>query len=424
MVRVKAKPHNALLASLANLDVNERLVLTGVYENEQTKVQPAVELQQQQSSQQSSQKASCASCVSCPPPQSLKRKSDQISQANHSNHVNHSNPVRQTPTKKRRGNRFQQQQDQQFARNTSEQPTAFASEFFEQLAGHRHPEPEITDAHERDERFRLATCFKNAVCTITTNARPGQGPWTDFKIDIKQFTNIFGGQLTYKLPANRLVIKIGNQRYTIITFDSGKIILTNFFYLINNAYVYMLFVNLIQLLYALGIGTIGARDSGDLDDHSTNKKPEIRVRFLIENCIFSFQIAPHFFNRQFTQLYSRLEPLVSSNRNRRYEGLDAFHEFLKNMLKSERYIFVSRANCKHDNFPSDLIKFTIRRTDYHRIAEFKSPASQKRNNNNFVSQNLAILVFRNGKMIVTGMQTSEDLETTFKILFAIVDFFF
>lgn len=379
MVRVKTKPQNAFVANLANLDVNERLVLNGVYESE---------YQQQEHEEKPNQI-----------PQ--KRKGGDQQQ--------------QTPTKRRRGNRH--------AHSCANQPTTFASEFFDQLAGHRQPEPEIIDAHERDERFRLATCFKNAVCTITTNARPGPGRWTDFKIDIKQFTNIFGGQLTYKLPANRLVIKIGNQRYTIITFDSGKIILTNFFYLINNASVYMLFVNLIQLLYALGIGTIGSRDEDD-EATSLQASPEIRVRFLIENCIFSFQIAPHFFNRQFTQLYSRLEPLVSGNRNRRFEGLDAFHEFLKNMLKSEQYIFVSRANCKHDNFPSDLIKFTIKRTDYHRIAEFKSPASQKRNNNNFDSQNLAILVFRNGKMIVTGMQTSEDLETTFKILFAIVDFFF
>lgn len=289
---------------------------------------------------------------------------------------------------------------------------SFANAVFERLAGGYDPQyadAEPSHERDRDERFRLESCFKNAVCTITTN----------LNIDIKLFTNVFGGQLTDKLPANRLVIKIGNQRYTIITYASGKIILTNFFYLVNNAAVYALFVNLIELLYALGIGSLKKKEAEcDEGEAGRPKKEEIEILFLIENCIFSFQVAPLFFDRQFASQSS------APRRNMRIEGLNAFHDFLAARLQSEAYTFVSNAYCKHDDFPSDLIKFAICRRDFSKLADFKSHASRRRNNNNFVQQRLAILVFRNGKMIVTGMQTCEDLETTFKILFAIVDFFF
>ena len=334
------------------------------------------------------------------------------------------------PRKRKAGDEFaatsKKRRRQSFDQVSIAGGTPFAHSFFERLAGgalstETTQTNDGTDALlERDERFRLATCFKNAVCTITTN----------LKIDIKLFTNVFGGQLTDKLPANRLVIKIGNQRYTIITYASGKIILTNYFYLVNNSAVYVLFVNLIQLLYALGIGVLEGENKNDSfskndsDEEEREAPREISIWFLIENCIFSFQIAPHFFHRRFTQLYDTLTSKRPPKQSLCAESLEAFHAHLKATLDADHYKFSSRPDSKHDHFPSDLIKFEIERTDFKKLAEFKSPASRKRNSNNFVVQKLAILIFRNGKMIVTGMQTCEDLETTFKILFAIVDFFF
>lgn len=254
--------------------------------------------------------------------------------------------------------------------------------------------------------YSETSCFKNGVCTVTSN----------LCINTVQFTNVFGGQLTDKLPGNRLVIRIGNQRYTLITYSSGKIILTNYFYLIDNSLVYMLFVHLIILIYALGIGTI----SDDSEDG------RLRVLFLVENCIFSFQIAPQFFNNRFTTLGALQDTCASGNLPFRttYDGIRAFHNFLRARLEADGLEISDSLFCKHDNFPSDLIKFSVRRIDFLNLQNYKSSASKKRNNNNFVNQHLAILVFRNGKMIVTGMQSREDLETTFKILFAIVGFFF
>ncbi len=212
-------------------------------------------------------------------------------------------------------------------------------------------------------------------------------------------------------------------------------------FLINNSAVYNLFVNLLELLYALGIAKLQPgtgyceKCKNDDDEDETGgscsqcqQRRQIEMLFLIENCIFSFQIAPHFFDRRFANIVheseSTLSMVLRKPRNMRAEGLSAFHDYLKSVLAAEHYQFTSSASCKHDNFPSDLVKFAIQRTDHAKLANYKSPASRKRNNNNFVMQRLAILIFRNGKMIVTGMQTCEDLETTFKILFAIVKFFF
>ncbi|TXH07724.1 MAG: hypothetical protein E6Q06_01995 [Candidatus Moraniibacteriota bacterium] len=305
---------------------------------------------------------------------------------------------------------------------------------FERLAGTERTvagSGEQAAAIANEELFRASTCFKNAVCTVTTN----------LIFNLRLFTNVFGGQFTGKLPANRLVVKIGGHRYTIITYSSGKIILTNYFFLINNSAVYNLFVNLLELLYALGIAKLQPgtgyceKCKNDDDEDETGgscsqcqQRRQIEMLFLIENCIFSFQIAPHFFDRRFANIVheseSTLSMVLRKPRNMRAEGLSAFHDYLKSVLAAEHYQFTSSASCKHDNFPSDLVKFAIQRTDHAKLANYKSPASRKRNNNNFVMQRLAILIFRNGKMIVTGMQTCEDLETTFKILFAIVNFFF
>lgn len=284
---------------------------------------------------------------------------------------------------------------------------------------------------EKEEEFRVSTCLKNAVCTIKC---------ADMKINTQLFTNKFGGQLTGKLSGNRIVVKISNKRYSFITYSTGTIVLTNFFYFVNNSLLYSFFVNLIVYIYLNGIGEIvrsnddSDDDSDDSDDDDSNKntiptqkhQEQLKISFLLENFIFAFQIAPQFFNNRFVQLYEELH--AKAERTPHFqepylEKMQIFRDNLAKRMRDNNYDLQARF-CRRENFTAGQIQFSIRRSDWQSLKQYKSAAAQRRKKNNFDTQNVAILIFENGKMIVTGMQTHEDLEATFTLLFAIVDFFF
>ena len=138
--------------------------------------------------------------------------------------------------------------------STSEQqpPVAKRSHvvYFDKLA----PREPFTDINttRMDNVFR-ASCFKNAVCTITTNLH----------IDIKHFTNLIGGQLTSTLPGNRLVLVISGQRYSVICYESGKFVLTNLFFFNRLKDIYDYFINFCLLLIKRGIATLNPLDDDE-----------------------------------------------------------------------------------------------------------------------------------------------------------------
>lgn len=143
--------------------------------------------------------------------------------------------------------------------------------YFDKLP-QRQPFDDINTSR-MDNVFR-ASCFKNAVCTITTN----------LKININHFTNLIGGQLTSTLPGNRLVLVINGQRYSVICYNTGRFVLTNLFFFNRLKDIYDFFINFCLLLLKRGIATLTAVDG-------TREGPERRFRilFLVENCQFSFR---------------------------------------------------------------------------------------------------------------------------------------
>lgn len=124
-----------------------------------------------------------------------------------------------------------------------------------------------------DNSFR-SSCFKNAVCTITTN----------LKININHFTNIIGGQLTSTLPGNRMVLVINGQRYSVIFYETGRFVLTNLFFFNRLKDIYDFFINFCLMLIKRGIATLKP-----VDDAREGPERVFKILFLIENCLFSFR---------------------------------------------------------------------------------------------------------------------------------------
>lgn len=148
---------------------------------------------------------------------------------------------------------------------------ADAPVYFDKLPP-RQPFDDINTSR-MDNVFR-ASCFKNAVCTITTN----------LKININHFTNLIGGQLTSTLPGNRLVLVINGQRYSVICYNTGRFVLTNLFFFNRLKDIYDFFINFCLLLIKRGIATLTA-----VDNSREGPERRFRILFLVENCQFSFR---------------------------------------------------------------------------------------------------------------------------------------
>lgn len=276
-----------------------------------------------------------------------------------------------------------------------------------------------------DEMFR-ESCFKNAVCTITTN----------LNINIVHFTNILRGQLTSILPGNRLVISINGQRYSIICYASGKFVLTNLFFFNRLKDIYDFFINFALLLVANGIAKLTPIYSGE-DDEAAAIKNQLSIKFLVENCQFSFRVK----NEHFQQRYLFNWKVVGNTSKDILEGnamlqerppktaLLSLLEFIKIYLEAKFHIVVEYkckelgAQDKSQAFPADLIRISVKRKYGEFLKKFKSTASSKRNKFNFQRQRMSLLIFNNGKVIITGMQTREDLVPIFDLMYAISNFF-
>jgi hypothetical protein len=236
------------------------------------------------------------------------------------------------------------------------------------------------------EEFKTYSILKNSVCTVTTN----------LKIDLIKFTNIFGGKFTPSLSGNRYVCMINNYRYSIIVFDTGVFLLTNLFFLSNLSEVYDFFVNLSLHLLKTSCARLISPEE---------KRKILTLQFLVQNCSFSFQICPIIFENT-------------------YISLAHLYEHLKQILSNNQLVGSSFCEKLKPSFPADHLKFIVKRNNWLVLKKIKSDASTKRNRGDFSLQRISCTIFHNGKFIVTGMQTREDLESIFVLMKAIVDYFF
>ena len=270
--------------------------------------------------------------------------------------------------------------------------------------------------------FRSNSCLKNILCTVKTN----------LYIDIEAFNNLLGGQLTSSLPGVRYINLINDERYAIIIYDSGKIVLTNLFYINDlksvTKFFYTFFLLLLYLKCAhfkkFGKNNQIRYDSKDgsviVPYHNrTNCKkssPEsLEISLLIDNCVFSLQINETDFERKINKInkFNQCWLIVVSN-------------FIVSNLTKFVTIFNYYNIQRHLNsgFPADMIKLTLKRNNPSLLSELKSDAAKKRKKNGYLEQLVSLHLFTNGKIIITGGQTKEDIVNLMLILKIIFEFFY
>lgn len=318
------------------------------------------------------------------------------------------------------------------------------------------PYSEASEMYYEDEDEEDNTCFKNAVCNVTSN----------LEIDLEKFTNFFHGQRTGSLPANRNVAIIDNKRYSYLTYKTGKIMLINF--IINKSLnkVFDFFNSLFITCLEMGIAKIVP----SANDSSTNT---LRISFLIENLHFSIWIKqisllsnseyadcirsisntiktfgiekiiidfvqdldkacqlidfyrslPSSDNTitiidklsHFCQNYDGLNKLLNWSSNKTKEMIAQLNEFLSSLV----------IDCDSSIFPASIVKFIFFRQTTNDLYHLKSDASKKRHKNDkFVRQRCSMHIFNDGKIILTGSQTREDLENVSNILMLLMSYFF
>jgi hypothetical protein len=277
--------------------------------------------------------------------------------------------------------------------------------------------------------YKKTTCLDNIVCLIDTN----------LNINIKKLNNLIGGQLSSSLPAIRYVINIDGYRYVILIYSTGKIILTNLFFLNDMLPIYKYFYDFTIFLLYINVASFKTLNQ-DLDwdqslfNYSCRDKclkevdEEFQISFLIVNCAFSVHLNELYFKRKYKILDDQENPnrslnLASLNHLFNYliENIGKIGEDLKFMKKNSEALF--KLN-EQKNFPADIIKLISIRSNYDKLCDVKSLASKKRKKNNFYQQTTSIHIFKEGKLSFTGAQTKDDVEHIFLILETIFNYFF
>lgn len=264
--------------------------------------------------------------------------------------------------------------------------------------------------HDDLVSFKRRSCFKNAVVSITTN----------LFINLVAYTAQMGGQFTSTVSGNRTGCLIDGERHSFTIFSTGNIILTNLFFLNDLQSIYSYFLSLLVTLVKKGIAHINEEPS------HTRKRVITRTleaTFLLENCQFSFQIIPIIFGTKY--IYERNGVYCAEvNRN----ALNNVKHYLSDHLRKHCILRNEpdpvKARVLRKTFPADLLCFTVMRQMC--VDEFfivKSKASRKRNKDDYRDQHVSIHIFPNGKIIVTGMQTKEDLNPIFETMLALVHYF-
>lgn len=173
---------------------------------------------------------------------------------------------------------------------------------------------------------------------------------------------------------------------------------------------------------------------------NADQSADLSIAFLIENCQFSFQINPTVYSHKLMLSCQTCETctiftessLATTTEARR--TLAALGNFIQQYFQLHNVSSASfvQVECRELNmlnglgFPADHLSIRLRRSPESAAAlvKFKSAASLNRNKDGFRHQKISILLFRCGKITITGTQTVEDLNCIFLIMEAVVNFFF
>ena len=295
-----------------------------------------------------------------------------------------------------------------------------------------------------------------------------------FRIDLKLFNNIYGGQNTHNLPAVRkhcyihsVDANLLDQRYGYIVYSTGMIVVTNM--LSNHSSVFKYFLTLIISMVVRGVGAAPLPGSG------------LCVKFLMEN--FSFSISEKIFISKYLQssgqpkytlescrvvqscghwvtLTARFIPSDPSS----FKSLGTTRNFFEYCSQCSREIFVRnltlaiqvkypsvvishksliQSSERIVSFPADHVEIIFQRSAVEDdiLLVNKSAASKKRKmvaNEKasefkirpaesflkiFADQKVSLHVFSSGKFIITGAQTNEDIHRLIDIIKVILKYF-
>ena len=300
-----------------------------------------------------------------------------------------------------------------------------------------------------------------------------------FRIDLKLFNNIYGGQNTHNLPAVRkhcyihssVASNILDQRYGYIVYSTGMIVVTNM--LSNHSSVFKYFLTLIISMVVRGVGS-PPPGSGWC------------VKFLMENFSFSFSISEKIFISKYLQSSGQPKYTLESGRVVQSCGhwVTLTARFIPNDTSSfkslcgatTRKIFEYCSQCSREifvrnlalaiqvkypnvvishksliqsserivSFPADHVEIIFQRSAVEDdiLLVNKSVASKKRKivaNEKastfklrptesqlkiFADQKVSLHVFSSGKFIITGAQTNEDIHRLIDIIKVIFKVFF
>lgn len=273
--------------------------------------------------------------------------------------------------------------------------------------------------------LKKKTFFKNAICTIKCN----------LYFDLIELNNTIGGQLSSTLPGVRLVRIIEGNRYVFIIYKSGTIVLTNIFFLNNIQPL----INFLSDMFIFCVYKNIAKFHGEKKTSQSVENPiddlirKIEFSILVENFQFSFQINEVLFHHYYLKhkkkdiecLYIGREDDENKIKNTTEIVDYRFYKFLyKRLIEYEfnfDHLFISFKN----NFPADLLKIHVTRGgDLIDLIKLKSCAAKRRKKNDFSNQIISVHFFNNGKMIITGAQTKNDIFHIEIIFNIIIEYFF
>ena len=240
----------------------------------------------------------------------------------------------------------------------------------------------------------MRTLIKNIVMKVKiTGFNKSLEAILPVTLDLSELIKLYGGNYSATLPGVRKPILIDNERYTLLIYSTGLIILPNILDLGKKDIIISFVTKLIIIL-----------SKRDILKNYNNTKT-FRLHFLVENLLFSGGVSQEYFKL----LQRKNKDNILSN---------AFEKIKAKCIPKNGMWYSNK-----ELFPAYFLKFTFNRTD-ERFIVSKSLASKKRKKNTLLEHKCAILVFDCGKFSFTGFQTSEDLDRFAQMITIFVAEFF
>lgn len=258
---------------------------------------------------------------------------------------------------------------------------------------------------------KMETLISNIVLNLETN----------LNINLIKFVSLYGGNFSRNLPAAaRRIIYIRDLRYSFLIHSTGSILLSNFHISFNQS-------NLFSWIFSL-LTSMVENNVAKIKDGSQ----KLKIKLLVENfcCASHIDICKRF--EQIKTIRNLNLSIQESIRLQKQLNYDLLDKFLANLNEIEN--LVSIKNLKRKKFPAKIIKIQLKR-DWLQLINHKSLASKKRKRalakittntieNLYQTQNCTISFFLNGKLLVTGSQTKQDLSNIMNIFYILFNSIF